>query len=162
MFACVKNKQGLGDDGESNSLEMGGSSAAMAGKAPELTTAMNPMQDVGFDDDTFDVDEVHTPGQNEDDDEKDSDEDDDSDKEGEEEDEDAPLVKKPKEKKAKKPENIVDVLRELAGLPIAHDDAHWFDLGVMDVEDGQFSTNGQLYISVRKEKKKESETPLKN
>jgi len=28
-------------------------------------------------------------------------------------------------KKEKKPENIVDVLRELAGMPVVRHDAHW-------------------------------------
>jgi len=138
--------QGLNVEGDLG-LELG-----LGNKAPQLLErSINPLQDVGFDDDAFDVDEVHTPGNsNGNNGDNGSGEDNEEDSSGEEDGqgEDAPLVKKSKEKKQKKPENIVDVLRELAGLPVAHDDAHWFDLGVMDVEDGQFSTNGQLYISV--------------
>ena len=55
-------------------------------------------------------------------------EDEDSEAEGDEGEEDA-LIKKEKkpEKKVKKPENVLDVLRELVGLPVSRDDAHWFD-----------------------------------
>ena len=56
------------------------------------------------------------------------DEEDDSEAEDEEGEEHA-LIKKEKkqDKKMKKPENIVDVLHELVGLPVSRDDAHWFD-----------------------------------
>mmetsp|Transcript_30125 Transcript_30125/g.35520 ORF Transcript_30125/g.35520 Transcript_30125/m.35520 type:complete len:1909 (+) Transcript_30125:29-5755(+) len=122
----------------------GDDNVELKAKAPP---AMSPMHaptmggDV-YDDDAFDVDEIQEPiGE---DDEEDSTEEEDED------DENAALVKKDKkdEKKPKKPENVLDVLRELVGLPVARDDAHWFDLGVMDVESGEYTTNGQLYITV--------------
>lgn len=36
-----------------------------------------------------------------------------------------PMITEHQAKKEKKPENIVDVLRELAGMPVVRHDAHW-------------------------------------
>lgn len=52
----------------------------------------------------------------------------------------APLVKKNQVKKKKKPENIVDMLRELAGLVVLRDDARWFDLVLLSFFDARFSS----------------------
>jgi hypothetical protein len=142
----------LEEEEEEQQQEEGGEEGVeLKAKAPPPST--NPMHqptlgggdDEVFDDDAFDVDEIQEPAGDDDDEEADSDED-----EGGDDDENTALVKKdPKdEKKPKKPENVLDVLRELVGLPVARDDAHWFDLGVMDVESGQYTTNGQLYITV--------------
>jgi len=131
--------------------EEGGEEAP--GKGPELAVppkaAVNPMnfEVSAFADEDFDMEEAKLLG----DEEKGDDDNDDEDSEaGDDVDdvESALLPTTKTSKKQKKPENIVDVLRELAGLPTMRDDAHWFDLGTMDVESGKFTTNGQLYISV--------------
>ena len=83
-------------------------------------------------------------GDDDDDDNTDDDDDDDDGNQGESK----ALMGKKKDKKHKKPDNPLDVFKELVGLPVSHDDAEWLQLSVMDVESAQIEENGQLYISI--------------
>lgn len=62
---------------------------------------------------------------------------------------DALVPKKKKNHKVEKePENVMDMLREFAGLPVNRDDAHWFTLHTVDVESGVYDTNGEIMITI--------------
>lgn len=65
---------------------------------------------------------------------------------GKDGDDDGVVVKR--KKKKEKPENIVNMLKAAAGLPVDRDDGHWFDMLTTDVESGQTSLNGQVMITV--------------
>ena len=57
------------------------------------------------------------------------------------------LEQKKRKKKEKAPPSILNSLKEAAGLPVDREDGHWFSLGLIDYDSGQFLQNGELQVT---------------